>query len=146
MKRLLILMVLVIGTALIIKVFAYVNDNSDSEKILSFYHKYAVAYNIKDYRQSNAQCDSILSVYCTSKMCKDTKEDRVNGVSYDFATDNMGIDEAALKTLRVVQNGDHYVVTYRLNDINDRFQKIVRNVKLQVTMSNGKIATVQSVK
>lgn len=146
MKRLLFLMATVFCTTLIIRAFTVGNGNSDIERIQSFYHKYAVAYNLKDYRQANAQCDSILSVYCTSKMCKDTKEDRVNGISYDFATDNIGIDEDALKTLRIVQDGDYYVVTYRLNDINDRFQKIVRNVKLQVTMDNGKIATVKSVK
>lgn len=146
MKKIILFIAALIGVSLAIKGFATNNNSSDIENIRSFYGKYAIAYNIKDYRESNAKCDSIMAIYCSDALCKDTKEDRISGISYDYPTDNVGIDEAAAKTISVAQNNGQYIVTYKLNDINDRFQKIVRDVRLQVTMNNGKIAKVKSIR
>ena len=78
-------------------------------------------------------------------MCKDTKKDRTSGIAYDFATDNIGIDSLALQTLNVKYDNGAYIVTYKYNDMNDKRQKFIRDVKLKGGMKDGKIESVKAI-
>lgn len=86
-----------------------------------------------------------MNIYCSAEMCKVTKKDRISGIAYDFATDNIGIDTLALQTLNVKYDNGAYTVTYKYNDMNDKRQKFIRNVKLKVGMKDGKISTVKAI-
>lgn len=123
------------------------NNNNDLEKVRSFYQKYAVAFSIADIKTSFAKCDSLLKIYCSEAMCKDTKDDRKgSGICYDYATDNTGIDTLSIKTLVVKPVGNSYIVTYKTNTKDDRNRAYVRSVKLRVTVKNGKISQVKEIK
>lgn len=113
--------------------------------IVTFYKAYATAFSEKDMLKSFEKCDSVMAIYCTETLCKDTKDDRKEtGICYDYATDDEGADELSYKTIKVTKRDSYYIVTYLVNNMNDRNQKYVKSVKLKVTMSNGKIATVKS--
>lgn len=111
----------------------------DGHKILSFYQQYGTAFSMKDMRQSFARCDSLMAVYCSAELCKDTKEDRLHGIAYEFVTCNYGIDELSSRTVQVRTEGNAYIVTYDFNDMDDRMQSKVKTVALKVEMKNHKI-------
>ncbi len=115
------------------------NEEGDGNKILSFYRQYGKAFSMKDMRQSFAKCDSLMAVYCSAELCRDTKEDRLHGIAYEFVTCNYGIDELSSRTLQVETEKDAYIVTYDFNDMDDRMQRKVRTVVLKVEMRNHKI-------
>ena len=85
-----------------VKVSAGTGDANEIEKVREFYRQYAVAFSIGDYNQRVAKCDSLLKNYCSETICKNTRDDRgVNGLHYDYATDDAGIDASSAKTLEV---------------------------------------------
>ena len=122
-------------------------STKDADSIAKFYKAYAKAFCEPDFIKSYEKCDSVMAIYCTPALCRDTKEDRGGtGICYDYATDDEGADELSINTLKVTSHNDYYIVTYQTNTINDRNQKYIKSVKLQVTMSNGKITKVKSIK
>ena len=145
MKRLSIFLAALLCVVLAaVKVSAGTGDANEVEMVREFYQQYAVAFSISDNKTSFAKCDSVMNFYCSAEMCKDTKKDRTSGIAYDFATDNIGIDSLALQTLNVKYDNGAYIVTYKYNDMNDKRQKFIRDVKLKVGMKDGKIDTVKA--
>ena len=146
MKRLSIILAALLCVVLAaVKVSAETGDANEIEKVREFYRQYAVAFSISDIKTSFAKCDSVMNIYCSAEMCKDTKKDRISGIAYDFATDDIGIDSLALQTLNVKYDNGAYTVTYKYNDMNDKRQKFIRNAKLKVGMKDGKINTVKAI-
>ena len=129
-----------------VKVSAGTGDASEVEKVREFYQQYAVAFSIGDYNQRIAKCDSLLKNYCSETICKNTRDDRgVNGLHYDYATDDAGIDASSVKTLEVKAQDNGYIVTYKRNAKDDRNREYIKNVKLKVGMKDGKIDTVKAI-
>ena len=125
MKRLNIILAALLCVVLAaVKVSAGTGDANEIEKVREFYRQYAVAFSISDNK---------------------TKKDRISGIAYDFATDDIGIDSLALQTLNVKYDNGAYTVTYKYNDMNDKRQKFIRNAKLKVGMKDGKINTVKAI-
>ena len=146
MKRLSIILAALLCVVLAaVKVQAGKGDANVVELVGKFYRKYDVAFSKSDNKTSFAKCDSVMNIYCSAEMCKDTKKDRISGIAYDFATDDIGIDSLALQTLNVKYDNGAYTVTYKYNDMNDKRQKFIRNVKLKVGMKDGKISTVKAI-
>ena len=122
------------------------NNDHDLEKVRDFYRQYAVAYSIKNLKASFAKCDSLLKIYCSETICKDTKDDRGGtGIYYDYATDDAGIDTLSVKTLDVKPIGNNYIVTYKRNAKDDRNRYYIRSIKLRVTVKGGKINQVKEI-
>ena len=115
------------------------HEEEDGDKILSFYRQYGKAFSMKDMRQSFAKCDSLMAVYCSAELCRDTKEDRLHGIAYEFVTCNYGIDELSSWTLQVETEKDAYIVIYDFNGMDDRMQRKVKTVVLKMEMKNHKI-------
>lgn len=136
-KRFLIL--LFVCTCLIGVCPALVQGGNDEERILSFYRQYALAFSLDDFVESDRKCDSIMAAFCTARMCRETIEDRENGLGYDFATDNVGIDSLSYRTLRVSEATGCYVVEYDFNDKTDNEQWNTGHAKLRVELEGGKI-------
>ena len=128
-----------------VKVSAGTGDANEVEKVREFYRQYAVAFSIGDYNQRIAKCDSLLKNYCSETICKNTRDDRgTNGLHYDYATDDAGIDASSVKTLEVKAQDNGYIVTYKRNAKDDRNREYTKNVKLKVGMKDGKIDTVKA--
>ena len=128
-----------------VKVSAGTGDANEIEKVREFYRQYAVAFSISDYNQRIAKCDSLLKTYCSETICKNTRDDRgVNGLHYDDATDDAGIDASSVKTLEVKAQDNGYIVTYKRNAKDDRNREYTKNVKLKVGMKDGKIESVKA--
>ena len=128
-----------------VKVSAGTGDANEFEKVREFYQQYAVAFSIGDYNQRIAKCDSLLKSYCSETICKNTRDDRgVNGLHYDYATDDAGINTSSVKTLEVKVQDNGYIVTYKRNAKDDHNREYTKNVKLKVGMKNGKIDTVKA--
>ena len=146
MKRLsMILAALLCVVLAAVKVSAGTGDANEIEKVREFYRQYAVAFSIGDYNQRIAKCDSLLKTYCSETICKNTRDDRgVNGLHYDYATDDAGIDASSVKTLEVKAQDNGYIVTYKRNAKDDRNREYTKNVKLKVGMKDGKIDTVKA--
>ncbi len=122
------------------------SNNNDQGKVRDFYRQYAVAFSIKNLKASFAKCDSLLKIYCSETICKDTKDDREGtGICYDYATDNAGIDTLSVKTLDVKPVGNNYIVTYKRNAKDDRNRYYIRSIKLRVTVKGGKINQVKEI-
>ena len=129
-----------------VKVSAGTGDANEIEKVREFYRQYAVAFSIGDYNQRIAKCDSLLKNYGSETICKNTRDDRgVNGLHYDYATDDAGIDASSVKTLEVKAQDNGYIVTYKRNAKDDRNREYTKNVKLKVGMKDGKIDTVKAI-
>ena len=146
MKRLsMILAALLCVVLAAVKVSAGTGDANEIEKVREFYRQYAVAFSIGDYNQRIAKCDSLLKTYCSETICKNTRDDRgVNGLHYDYATDDAGIDASSVKTLEVKAQDNGYIVTYKRNAKDDRNREYTKNVKLKVGMKDGKIDSVKA--
>ena len=146
MKRLSIILAALLCVVLAaVKVSAGTGDANEVEKVREFYRQYAVAFSIGDYNQRIAKCDSLLKTYCSETICKNTRDDRgVNGLHYDYATDDAGIDASSVKTLEVKAQDNGYIVTYKRNAKDDRNREYTKNVKLKVGMKDGKINTVKA--
>ena len=147
MKRLSIILAALLCVVLAaVKVSAGTGDANEIEKVREFYRQYAVAFSIGDYNQRVAKCDSLLKNYCSETICKNTRDDRgVNGLHYDYATDDAGIDASSTKTLEVKAQDNGYIVTYKRNAKDDRNREYTKNVKLKVGMKDGKINTVKAI-
>lgn len=146
MKRLSIILAALLCVVLAaVKVSAGTGDANEVEKVREFYQQYAVAFSIGDYNQRIAKCDSLLKSYCSETICKNTRDDRgVNGLHYDYATDDAGINTSSVKTLEVKVQDNGYIVTYKRNAKDDHNREYTKNVKLKVGMKNGKIDTVKA--
>mgnify|MGYP004703834145 FL=1 len=146
MKKLCMLMAMILCVSVsCMKMWAGNNDH-DLEKVRDFYRQYAVAYSIKNLKASFAKCDSLLKIYCSETICKDTKDDRGGtGIYYDYATDDAGIDTLSVKTLDVKPVGNNYIVTYKRNAKDDRNRYYIRSIKLRVTVKGGKINQVKEI-
>ena len=146
MKRLSIILAALLCVVLAaVKVSAGTGDANEIEKVREFYRQYAVAFSIGDYNQRIAKCDSLLKSYCSETICKNTRDDRgVNGLHYDYATDDAGINTSSVKTLEVKVQDNGYIVTYKRNAKDDHNREYTKNVKLKVGMKNGKIDTVKA--
>ena len=146
MKRLSIILAALLCVVLAaVKVSAGTGDANEIEKVREFYRQYAVAFSIGDYNQRVAKCDSLLKNYCSETICQNTRDDRgVNGLPYDYATDDAGIDASSAKTLEVKAQDNGYIVTYTRNAKDDRNREYTKNVKLKVGMKDGKIDTVKA--
>ena len=146
MKRLSIILAALLCVVLAaVKVSAGTGDANEVEKVRKFYQQYAVAFSIGDYNQRIAKCDSLLKSYCSETICKNTRDDRgVNGLHYDYATDDAGINTLSVKTLEVKVQDNGYIVTYKRNAKDDHNRKYTKSVKLKVGMKDGKIDTVKA--
>lgn len=146
MKRLSIILAALLCVVLAaVKVSAGTGDANEVKKVREFYRQYAVAFSIGDYNQRIAKCDSLLKSYCSETICKNTRDDRgVNGLHYDYATDDAGINTSSVKTLEVKVQDNGYIVTYKRNAKDDHNREYTKNVKLKVGMKNGKIDTVKA--
>ena len=128
-----------------VKVSAGTGDANEIEKVREFYRQYAVASSIGDYNQRIAKCDSLLKSYCSETICKNTRDDRgVNGLHYDYATDDAGINTSSVKTLEVKVQDNGYIVTYKRNAKDDHNREYTKSVKLKIGMKDGKIDTVKA--
>ena len=128
-----------------VKVSAGTGDANEIEKVREFYRQYAVAFSISDYNLRIAKCDSLLKSYCSETICKNTRDDRgVNGLHYDYATDDAGINTSSVKTLEVKVQDNGYIVTYKRNAKDDHNREYTKSVKLKVGMKDGKIDTVKA--
>ena len=147
MKRLNIILATLLCVVLAaVKVSAGTGDANEVEKVREFYRQYAVAFSIGDYNQRIAKCDSLLKSYCSETICKNTRDDRgVNGLHYDYATDDAGINTSSVKTLEVKVQDNGYIVTYKRNAKDDHNREYTKNVKLKVGMKDGKINTVKAI-
>lgn len=147
MKRLSIILAALLCVVLAaVKVSAGTGDANEVEKVREFYRQYAVAFSIGDYNQRIAKCDSLLKSYCSETICKNTRDDRgVNGLHYDYATDDAGINTSSVKTLEVKVQDNGYIVTYKRNAKDDHNREYTKNVKLKVGMKDGKINTVKAI-
>ena len=146
MKRLSIILAALLCVVLAaMKVSAGTGDANEVEKVREFYRQYAVAFSIGDYNQRVAKCDSLLKNYCSETICKNTRDDRgVNGLHYDYATDDAGINTSSVKTLEVKVQDNGYIVTYKRNAKDDHNREYTKSVKLKVGMKDGKIDTVKA--
>ena len=146
MKRLSIILAALLCVVLAaVKVSAGTGDANEIEKVREFYRQYAVASSIGDYNQRIAKCDSLLKSYCSETICKNTRDDRgVNGLHYDYATDDAGINTSSVKTLEVKVQDNGYIVTYKRNAKDDHNREYTKSVKLKVGMKDGKIDTVKA--
>ena len=146
MKRLNIILAALLCVVLAaVKVSAGTGDANEVKKVHEFYQQYAVASSIGDYNQRIAKCDSLLKSYCSETICKNTRDDRgVNGLHYDYATDDAGINTSSVKTLEVKVQDNGYIVTYKRNAKDDHNREYTKNVKLKVGMKDGKINTVKA--
>lgn len=146
MKRLSIILAALLCVVLAaVKVSAGTGGANEVEMVREFYQQYAVAFSISDYNQRIAKCDSLLKNYCSETICKNTRDDRgVNGLHYDYATDDAGIDASSVKTLEVKVQDNGYSVTYKRNAKDDHNREYTKNVKLKVGMKDGKINTVKA--
>ena len=146
MKRLSIILAALLCVVLAaMKVSAGTGDANEIEKVREFYRQYAVASSIGDYNQRIAKCDSLLKSYCSETICKNTRDDRgVNGLHYDYATDDAGINTSSVKTLEVKVQDNGYIVTYKRNAKDDHNREYTKSVKLKVGMKDGKIDTVKA--
>ena len=147
MKRLSIILAALLCVVLAaVKVSAGTGDANEVEKVREFYRQYAVAFSIGDYNQRIAKCDSLLKSYCSETICKNTRDDRgVNGLHYDYATDDAGINTSSVKTLEVKVQDNGYIVTYKRNAKDDHNREYTKNVKLKIGMKDGKINTVKAI-
>ena len=146
MKRLSIILAALLCVVLAaVKVSAGTGDANEIEKVREFYRQYAVAFSISDYNLRIAKCDSLLKSYCSETICKNTRDDRgVNGLHYDYATDDAGINTSSVKTLEVKVQDNGYIVTYKRNAKDDHNREYTKSVKLKVGMKDGKIDTVKA--
>ena len=146
MKRLNIILAALLCVVLAaVKVSAGTGDANEVEKVREFYQQYAVASSIGDYNQRIAKCDSLLKSYCSETICKNTRDDRgVNGLHYDYATDDAGINTSSVKTLEVKVQDNGYIVTYKRNAKDDHNREYTKSVKLKIGMKDGKIDTVKA--
>ena len=146
MKRLSIILAALLCVVLAaVKVSAGTGDANEIEKVREFYRQYAVAFSISDYNLRIAKCDSLLKSYCSETICKNTRDDRgVNGLHYDYATDDAGINTSSVKTLEVKVQDNGYIVTYKRNAKDDHNRDYTKSVKLKVGMKDGKIDTVKA--
>ena len=147
MKRLSIILAALLCVVLAaVKVSAGTGDANEIEKVREFYRQYAVAFSIGDYNQRVAKCDSLLKSYCSETICKNTRDDRgVNGLHYDYATDDAGINTSSVKTLEVKVQDNGYIVTYKRNAKDDHNREYTKSVKLKIGMKDGKINTVKAI-
>ena len=147
MKRLSIILAALLCVVLAaVKVSAGTGDANEIEKVREFYRQYAVASSIGDYNQRIAKCDSLLKSYCSETICKNTRDDRgVNGLHYDYATDDAGINTSSVKTLEVKVQDNGYIVTYKRNAKDDHNREYTKSVKLKIGMKDGKINTVKAI-
>lgn len=146
MKRLNIILAALLCVVLAaVKVSAGTGDANEVKKVREFYQQYAVASSIGDYNQRIAKCDSLLKSYCSETICKNTRDDRgVNGLHYDYATDDAGINTSSVKTLEVKVQDNGYIVTYKRNAKDDHNREYTKSVKLKIGMKDGKIDTVKA--
>ena len=146
MKRLSIILATLLCVVLAaVKVSAGTGDANEVKKVREFYQQYAVASSIGDYNLRIAKCDSLLKSYCSETICKNTRDDRgVNGLHYDYATDDAGINTSSVKTLEVKVQDNGYIVTYKRNAKDDHNREYTKSVKLKVGMKDGKIDTVKA--
>ena len=146
MKRLSIILATLLCVVLAaVKVSAGTGDANEVKKVREFYQQYAVASSIGDYNQRIAKCDSLLKSYCSETICKNTRDDRgVNGLHYDYATDDAGINTSSVKTLEVKVQDNGYIVTYKRNAKDDHNREYTKSVKLKIGMKDGKIDTVKA--
>ena len=128
-----------VGACLVANVFASQTLSDESSKVTAFYQQYAQAWCLTDRSQSVHQCDSLMSVYCTPALCQEATNDPIG---YDYATDDAGMDEMSLQTLQVSKDGTDYKVSYKTNFKNDRYEKTIVQVNLNVKLENGKISKV----
>lgn len=146
MKKIIVFVVTIISVVAINNLFAEEPSTKDEnrEKIYNFYYKYRTAFDQPVVGRFGEICDSLMSIYCTQELCNIMKDDRVNGVGYDFMTDNYWMDDLSLKTLKVTAQENYYIVSYQVM-IEDYNCKTLTNVKLQVEMGDGKICRVAPV-
>lgn len=136
--------VVIVVSCIILAVSAFVSEDTGQYvgRLYTYYRQYGIASCIDDYEHSCRKCDSLTMIYCTPAIYSDTKDDRINGVGYDFPTDDYGIDTLSARTLSVKQKGGYYQVEYDLRYKTDTEQWEIRHARLRVEMEGGKICKV----
>lgn len=120
------------------------NKDENKNKIMQFYVNYEKALIQENYLRYCEMCDSLMNIYCTQELCNIMKDDRVNGIGYDFMTNDYWMDDLSLKTLCVTAQESYYIVSYQVI-VETPQGKVLTNVKLQVEMGDGKICRVAPV-
>jgi len=134
MKKLLLLQTFVFMAVLPISA----STADDIAYIRKFYTEYKSAYGYDKNSYPPEKCYEIIKKYCTAGILKDMQDDPIG---YDFPTDDYGMDEYSLPTLKIIAVGSNlYKVTFQVLYINPVGEKTIKTVVINVLLTDGKIS------